>query len=321
MNPSNSSNLVNPFGTDSSNSAAPLTNPSPFKLFKSQAPTASSISNVPPSQPISSIPSSTVFSHPFSSAPAFPQNQNPNFPAASLTSPAAPSNPSNSAASNSKPGTAQYLSPGTIPTNSNIPNTASALFSSNKDLEDKKNQLLNKKRIQDVIDEWKKDISTNLQVFHGLADKVDASERSLKDVQKEVVLLQEYAFKIKAEQKRIEENIDLILAEQIDLNGALDVMDREIDKVLQSTGLYIGFEDKENIYKSCSIVSKNIDSAEDMFSRVLKQVSQKCDDDEAQDIEHTIDIFFETLDWIEKTVESVTERVMEIEKKYKYFGY
>ena len=93
----------------------------------------------------------------------------------------------------------------------------------------------------------------------------------------------------------MEETIEMILTEQTDLNGALDVIDKELDKVLQNTGIYIGTEEKENIYKTCNALSKNIDNTETLCLTVLKQIENK-DSENNQDVVHTIDVFLETLD-------------------------
>lgn len=291
---SNPGNLVNPFANDYSNPPNSLTNPSPFKLFKSHTPTVPTTSNVPPSQPITSLPQSTAFTA-FSSNNPFSQPTNPVPPNISSMPPT------------SKP--VQQLRPNSNP----------SLFNNSQELEQKKNQMLNKKRMQDLLDEWKQDLTKNLQLFYSLAEKTSTSEKALKEVQKEVVLLQEYFLKIKSEQKKIEENIEIVLNEQTDLNGALDVIDRELDKVLQGSGLHVGFDDKENVYRSCSLLSKSIDDAEELCGKVFKQIECKNDDEDSLDIEHTIDIFLETLDWIERTVEKTSEKLLEIEKKYSHF--
>jgi Nsp1-like C-terminal region len=292
----NSLNPSNPFSNES-NLSASYTNPSPFKLFKSQTPALSAASNPPPSQ----------FVQPSNPQPFVPQTlpgSSTMFNSSSTNLPSFFSNPS----------------PNTVYTPSSVANPATkdTLFTGNKELENKKNQILNKKRIQDLIDEWKDDFKKNLNQFFLLSEQVCTSEKSLKEIQKEVVLLQEYYFKIKSEQRKMEESIDVILAEQNDLNGALDVIDKELDNVLHTTGLYIALEDKENLYKSANTLSKGIDNAENQFMKMLKQVNTKQENLEGQDIQHTLDIFLETLDWIEKTVENITEKMNILEKEYKY---
>ena len=330
MNNPNNLNLTNPFASDSINTSVPFTNPSPFKLFKSQTPSISSISNPPPSQAISSIPPSSQYTQPFSSGPVS-SNINPQF---NSTNPLnSSSNPFFNASSSSSNPISTSLKPSIpssnvnpISTNSllsaiqnNPASNTNSIFNGNKELESKKNQILNKKRIQDLLDEWKQEYTKNLQKFHSLSEKGSISEKSLKNVQKEVVILQEFYLKIKADQKKIEENIEMMLTEQNDLNGALDVIDKEIDKVLNSTGIYIGFDDKENIYKQCNMISKSIDNAENMCSNVLRQISDKHEDiEDDQDVGHTIDIFLETLDWIERSTGEINERMIKIENEYKY---
>ena len=119
-------NLNNPFAD------IPVTNPSPFKLFKSQTPSMSSINNPPPQANLSN---STAFYSNFTSSMNNQPVPNNSF------------NPPNNFYSNS--GTSNQT---------NLPKTSlnpakDSMFAGNKDLETKKNSHLNKKRIQDLLED------------------------------------------------------------------------------------------------------------------------------------------------------------------------
>lgn len=276
MNPPSNSNITNPFGPDTS-SGIPVTNPSPFKLFKSQASTTSTPQNLPQSFPTTVPPVS--FSTPFPSKPT---------PAPIHSFSAQPAH-----ATGPKP----------------------APSGSIKELEAKSNSMLSKRRIQDIIDEWKANINKHVSCFRELNEEVGVCERPLSEVQKEIILSQGTFYKIKAGQKKINESLELMENELSESVSALDIIDKELDKVAQGNGMG-GIEEKENIYGMARVISRGIDCAENQLLNVIHRINDKYEDVEGdQDVERTLDIFCESLDWIEKTAEGIKERLGNIEKR------
>lgn len=222
------------------------------------------------------------------------------------TSPQAP--PTQAGFFNSQPG----VNPSTI---------ASDTHKISKDLEDSKKNLISKKRIQDLFTEWKSELEQQAQDFKKISDKSISVEKAAYDCQKEVLLLRDVVDNVKNDNKTLNETIDLILSEQNDLSGAIDVIDKEIDKTLAQINQNkpLTYEDKENIYKAADQVNSDITELEKEIHKISRNINDTFETEthNGVDLEIILDTFLETLDWIETNASNVTSRIENLKKEYR----
>jgi chromosome segregation ATPase len=253
------------------------------------------------SAPSTSQATSSIFVQPATSAPSISQPSAVAQPKPSTVGPSIPT--SAPATSQAKPST------GPVPQN----------------LEESKKQMLNKKRIQDAFNEWKSEIDTHYAKFKQLGDKTIEMETACYETQKELLILRETLDKIVGAHTQINDNLDMISSEQNDLNNTLDLIEKELDRVLEqshitSTFQTSGADERENLYIKANVVRRNVEEIEANLSQVTKMLNESQDreaSDVSGDVERTLDVYLETLNWIESNVYLLDSKINSLENDFK----
>ncbi|CAG9321976.1 unnamed protein product [Blepharisma stoltei] len=325
---------TNPFAQGPNQSLAPPSTVNPFQSV--QPPTTQSPFQAPPpvqspfqaSQPSPfQVPSTTTqppFSVPQMTSSAFPSTSQQAFPQVSSTQPKPPQsssagffmNPSGFSATSTAP---QVTLPSTAPQTSTQDSSKIS-----KELEDSKKQILSKRRIQDLFQDWKTELDSQALAFREVTEKSIGIEKSAYDCQKEIITLRDVLDKVKSDSKLANETMDLITAEQNDLSGALDVIDKELEKILtqMNIGGFFGkglrHDDKENIYKAADSVKLNISDLEKNMQKITKSVNDtfETEQENGLDLETILDTYLEALDWIEVNAVNLNSKIENLEHEY-----
>ena len=282
MNPFSSNNSTN---LDPRNQPIPATNPSPFKIFKDQ--TVPTPNKTQTAASFVSMPSSTIASN------------------------LASSGISNSFPALNSSGTAFTQNP--VQTNPH--EVKSSMIS---ELEKKKNSILFQKRVQDTLNEWKKSAVDDINTFLVLTKDLLHGEDYMREIQSEILLIHNSFTITKTEKQREDESLDIMENEIKELNSAVNVIDKEFDRIFQNNGLYIMHEDKENIYSATNYLSKEIDETEKGLNSINREVNDHLDNEEPDDLEQIICNYIDTLNWIENASLETSKKVEEMKKKYKH---
>lgn len=280
---------MNPFSlntTESNSQSIPATNPSPFKLFKEH-----------------SIPTPTnKFQNPGPSASITPSSTLPTLGSAGIP---------NSFPSLSAPNAVFTQNP--VLTHSTEPKTSAMA-----ELEAKKNSLLYQKRVQDVLDEWKKSAEKDISTFNVLAKELKLSEHNVWEIQNKILTIHNSYMRIKKEKQIFDENLDFIESELDGMNSTVGFIEKEIENLFGKTGIYVVNRDAENIYSAANALRKGVDEMEkDLYYR-MKDVNDRFEDEEPEYLEDIICNYFETLGWIEQTSVKIVGRMEKMKKYYEH---
>lgn len=226
-----------------------------------------------------------------------------------------------------KPGTA----PGSIFTHSPAPATAPdgkpgpASKPGAQLLEESKNKIQSRKRIQDVVTEWKQTIDTQYQSFQQLGHKTVEVEKQSYESHKELLMLNEVVTKLVNTGNQLNENLDLIINEQNELNSGLMAIEQDLDRELERAGistLYLNQQyqdERENVYVKANLVKRNIDEIESSFNVMLQSLNEGHEEElrgVEGDVERSLDVYLDALNWIEGNVYSLDARLNALEREY-----
>ena len=255
-----------------------ITNPSPFKIFKSQSNPLTSAHAVP-----AVFPTSTqILSNPAQTTPNL---------ASSVVNTSSSAPPG---ASSSKP-------------SDPAPLTLS-------EIENKLNSTLNQKRIQEVLDDWKESMQTNLDSFSILTKDIHVLEADMRECQNYINQIVELHLKIKKENQIDNESLDFIESELQQMNLAVTSIDKSFERMFQGGGFMQ--TDKDNIYAACFELSKGVFDIEKDFGRKFKELDERLDLEQEGDIDNFLENCFDNLDWIEKKSSDNAKLLDEIKIKY-----
>ena len=262
-----------------------ITNPSPFKIFKTQSNPLTSAHAIP-----AVFPTSTqILSNPAQTVP-------------NLASSAANTSSSVFATTSSNPTGASSSKP-----SDPAPLTLS-------EIENKLNSTLNQKRIQDVLDDWKENMQSNLDSFSILTKDIHVLEADMRECQNYINQIVELHLKIKKEHQIDSESLDFIESELQQMNLAITSIDKSFDRMFQGGGFMQ--TDKDNIYVACFGLSKGVFDIEKDFARKFKELDERLESEQEGDIDNFLENCFDNLDWIEKKSLDNAKLLDEIKIKY-----
>ena len=192
-------------------------------------------------------------------------------------------------------------------------------------LEESKNKIQSRKRIQDVVTEWKQTIDTQYQSFQQLGHRTVEVEKQSYESHKELLMLNEVVTKLVNTGNQLNENLDLIINEQNELNSGLMAIEQDLDRELERAGistLYLNQQyqdERENVYVKANLVKRNIDEIESSFNVMLQSLNEGHEEElrgVEGDVERSLDVYLDALNWIEGNVYSLDARLNALEREY-----
>jgi len=188
--------------------------------------------------------------------------------------------------------------------------------------EERKSEHQLNKRIQDLFGGWKTKIDSQYKNFKSLGDKTIEVEKKSYESHRELQLLQEAVRKAEATHKSINEKLDSVSSEQQDLNRLLDDLEQQVDNALLQSGIQSNsVDERDNLYNKAKNVRANIDEVDQIVNDIVKVINDRHDRPESQgageEVEQTLSIYLETLNWAESGAIMLDARIKALEKEYK----
>jgi nuclear pore complex protein Nup62 len=184
--------------------------------------------------------------------------------------------------------------------------------------------VLKNKNLEDIINDWSTQLEDHVGTFTKQAHQVAEWDNKIIDNGAKIMKIYEHVNKVQVSQKELDQTLELIFTQQQELNGMLDSLEGELDKLMSAQGRQENPADieREKGYQLAEDLNRQLDQMGVTLRELIKKINsnqqQSADDDNPiYQIVQILNAHLNSLQWIDQSSSALQHKIAEVDKQLK----